>query len=324
MFATANLTTHFGLVMACCIFLLALSCPPGTNADAHARENLIEQDITVQSEITLTPDPQIQRQIGKVLDAASDESRRDELQALVEMAGSDSQKLIEQLLYYSAYGTDPAGKHDLKEGMALAGFSDLLKISHSQIATALWPYLGTTDAQLRQKLRDVFDGFSFTFFQDFLQSRLRTGQDLPLELIQYMYQRNPAEALLTMARTWAVQQSAEESSKRWRPLIWAEHVVSDTLWKQEHQFLEKTRVEPEAATQIEKLVGDPDWWVRLYAAEILRQHPGFRSAELLERLAQDDNRLVRETARASQPRPHAASSAAPAPPASPATEEQKK
>ena len=67
---------------------------------------------------------------------------RDELQVLAEMGGPDYEKLIPQLLYYSVYGTDPAGKHDLKEGMALAGVSDLLKISQNQIATALLPYLG--------------------------------------------------------------------------------------------------------------------------------------------------------------------------------------
>ena len=270
------------------------------------------------------PDPQIQKQIGKVLNPGRDGARRDELQILAEMGGPDYEKLIPQLLYYSVYGTDPAGKHDLKEGMALAGISDLLKISQipdCDGAVALFghPPSDSMDAKLRQKLREVFDGFDIAFFQELLQSRLRTGQDLPLELIPYMYQRNPAEALLTMARTMAIQKTWEESRKQWRSLIWAEHVVSDTLWKHDHEFLDPTQVEPEAAAQIEKLAGDNEWWVRLYAAEIMRQHPGFRRAELLQKLAQDDHPLVRQSAEACASQTGAR--VAPAPPPKPATDE---
>jgi hypothetical protein len=296
------------------VLLLSLGCAPGTSGVANPAEDIVQQDIT------LVPDPEIQKQIGKVVNPGSDGARRDELQILAEMGGPNYEKLIPQLLYYSVYGTDPAGKHDLKEGMALAGISDLLKISQKQIATALLPYLSPPpsdrmDAQLRQELREVFDGFDSTFFQELLQSRLRTGQDLPLELIPYMYQRNPAEALLTMARTMAIQKTWEESRKQWKSLIWAEHVVSDTLWKHDHEFLDPTQVEPEAAAQIEKLAGDNEWWVRLYAAEILRQHPGFRRAELLQKLAQDDHPLVRQSAEGAQAKPE------PAPPPKPATDE---
>jgi hypothetical protein len=321
MFSTVSLAMYLGNVIVCCILLLSLGCAPGTNAVANPADDIVKQDVTI------VPDPRIQTQIGKVLNPGRDESREDELQVLAQLGGPDYEKLIPQLLYYSVYGTDPAGKHDLKEGMALAGFSELLKISQHQIATALLPYLGTSnlgtmDAKLSLKLHEVFDGFNDAFFQDFMQSRLRAGQDLPRELIQYMYQRNPAEALLTMARTLAIQQTSEESSKQWRSLIWAEHAVSDTLWKHDRKFLEKTRIEPEAAAQIEKLGGDNDWWVRLYAAEIMRQHPGFRGAELIEKLAKDDHPLVRESAEASQAKPKPESP--PSPPPSPATEEQKK
>lgn len=315
MFSTDRFAAHPRHVIACCMLLLSPGCAPGTSALANPAEDAVKQ------EIALVPDLEIQKQIGKVLNPGSDGARRDELQVLAEMGGANYEKLIPQLLYYSVYGTDPAGKHDLKEGMALAGVSDLLKISQNQIATALLPFLNpphsdSLDEKLRQKLREVFDGFDSTFFQELLQSRLRTGKDLPLELVPYMYQRNPAEALLTMARTMAIHQTWEESRKQWRSLIWAEHIVSDTLWKHDHEFLDPTQVEPEAAAQIEKLAGDNEWWVRLYAAEILRQHPGFRRSELLQKLAQDDHPLVRQSAAGGQVKPEPA-----APPPKPATDE---
>ncbi|MHB8971171.1 MAG: HEAT repeat domain-containing protein [Pirellulaceae bacterium] len=324
MFSTVQRAMSLGNLIACGMLLPHLGCAPGTHAIANPVEEIVQRDLAI------VPDPQLQRQIGKVVHPGPAGPSRDELQVLAEMGGPDGEKLIPQLLYYSIYGTDPAGKHDLKEGMALAGCADLLKIPRSQIATALVPYLGTRDAKLQPKLREIFDGFDFAFWQEFLQRRLRSGQDLPPELIPYLYQRSPAEALLTMARTLAVQQAPEESSKQWRTLIWAEHAVSDTLWKHAHEFLEPTRVEPEAATQIAKLASDNHWWVRLYAAEILRQHPGFRQAELLEKLAQDDHPLVRESAAASQAAqqpespPSPPPSPSPSPSPSPLTEELKK
>ena len=37
-----------------------------------------------------------------------------------------------------------------------------------------------------------------------------------------------------------------------------------------------------------------EWWVRLYAVEIMRQHPEFRKSEIVERLKKDEHPLVRE------------------------------
>jgi hypothetical protein len=318
MFSTARLAECLGNAIACCILLLSLGCAPGTNAVANPADGVVKQDITI------VPDPEIQEQIGRVLYPNRDGPRRDELQVLAKMGGQDYEKLIPQLLYFSMYGMDPAGKHDLKEGWALAGFSELLKISHYQIATALLPYLGTTDAKLRHKLHGLFDGFNYAFLQDFMQGRLRAGKDLPQELVRCMYQRNPGEALLTMSRTLSIKETWEASRKQSRPLIWAEHVVSDTLWKHEREFLEKTKVEPEAAVQIEKSAIDKDWWVRLYAAEIMRQHPAFRKLELLQKLAKDENPLVRESAEAALAKPKPKPSPPSPPPPSPSTKEQKK
>jgi hypothetical protein len=71
-------------------------------------------------------------------------------------------------------------------------------------------------------------------------------------------------------------------------------VVSNTIWKHEHGFLDKSKVEPEAMVQLDKLSKDDEWWVRLYGGEILRRHPAFRTPELLARLAADKHPLVQE------------------------------
>ena len=83
-----------------------------------------------------------------------------------------------------------------------------------------------------------------------------------------------------------------------RAILWAEHVIADVLWKQQHGFLEQHRVEPAAAHELSLLVTHDRWWARLYAARVMVTSPGFREWEAIERLANDGNALVREPAAA--------------------------
>ncbi len=111
-----------------------------------------------------------------------------------------------------------------------------------------------------------------------------------------MYARHPGKALLAMQQVYV-----QADRRRTRELLWAEHVVADVVWKHQNGFLEKTKVEPEAATQLEKLSQDQTWWVRLYVAEILRQHPAFRTPALVDRLKDDPHELVRNAMRFTRP-----------------------
>jgi hypothetical protein len=65
----------------------------------------------------------------------------------------------------------------------------------------------------------------------------------------------------------------------------------------------------EAAFQLEKLSKSDEWWVRMYVAAIIRQHPAFRCPEIVARLEKDSHPLVRETMGYTQlqpPQPRAA------------------
>jgi hypothetical protein len=54
-----------------------------------------------------------------------------------------------------------------------------------------------------------------------------------------------------------------------------------------------------ARSAIDYLSKHTDWWIRLYAAEIIRRHPEFRVAPIVDRLKKDENELVRKTVTAS-------------------------
>jgi hypothetical protein len=79
-----------------------------------------------------------------------------------------------------------------------------------------------------------------------------------------------------------------------KAILWAEHVVSDVLWMQQYGFLSPDEVEPAATRELVKLSGHKEWWVRLYVAGIIRQHPSFRQPELIDRLQRDEHPWIRE------------------------------
>jgi hypothetical protein len=45
---------------------------------------------------------------------------------------------------------------------------------------------------------------------------------------------------------------------------------------------------------LEQLSKNRGWWVRLYVAELLHQYAELRTSELVNRLSEDPNRIVRE------------------------------
>lgn len=168
--------------------------------------------------------------------------------------------------------------------------------SYSQ-AEAMLPYLDAKDPDLRTMARDVFCGIAYrnradgipSFTREFLPLLHAHRAQLPLSLIEYMYEMSPADAMLCLKAHYEVKADAE------RKLLWAEHAVSDVTWKQQHGFLKPEQVEPEAAKQIGFCCNHAEWWVRLYAAEIMRQHPAFRVEKLVATLGADSHPLVRKS-----------------------------
>jgi len=113
-------------------------------------------------------------------------------------------------------------------------------------------------------------------------------------LIRWMYEFAPGHAMIAIGKSMRYEAPKGEL----RSLIFAEHVIADTIWKQQRLFLPEDQVEPEAAERLALLAASESWYARLYAAEIMRQHRGFRDDGLITRLARDGHALVREVAEA--------------------------
>ena len=213
------------------------------------------------------------------------------LNSLKEISGNRFEVLLPQLVYWSA------NSRGMEEAMLPAAIIEQLGISEHAFPGALWPYLDSDDPKIRKAVRGIIVGTEdvsasrppdFSDHAAVLSARFRSKESVPKPLVAYMFERAPGQAVLSCMRVYAQQDLAA-----WKSTLWAEHVVNDVLWKQENGFLKPHETEPAAVEQIDKMSRRAEWWVRLYAAEIMRQHPEFRAAEIVERLAKDENDLVK-------------------------------
>lgn len=121
-------------------------------------------------------------------------------------------------------------------------------------------------------------------------------------LIAHMFRTAPGEAFhaLIQARYFGVPYPPLPLSKGAsnnagiRPLLYAEHVISDVIWHQHFRFDIAPEQLAKAKNELNTLSQHKDWWVRLYVAEIMQQHPELRVKEVTERLKKDENELIRD------------------------------
>jgi hypothetical protein len=137
---------------------------------------------------------------------------------------------------------------------------------------AVLPYLGTADPQLRKELHhtlmwvDQMHGSKkdFTQYEFYLKNNTN---DSTKALVTYMYDRDPPAALLSMARIYGTKDV-------------------------EADLAAILKSDPKAALQ--SLADRPEWWARLYVAEMMKKNPQLRDPVILKKLEKDNHPLVRE------------------------------
>lgn len=136
---------------------------------------------------------------------------------------------------------------------------------------AVLPYLGTKDPALRKELDQVLgwaveghgDKTSYKHFETYLKNNTN---ELPESLVTYMYDAQPQAAALSMACVYGNKGAEDE-------------------------LADKLKGDPKAVLQ--SLADRPEWWARLYAAEVMSKNPQLSDPAVVERLEQDANPLVR-------------------------------
>lgn len=243
---------------------------------------------------TVAADAEVQAAIADFVAADTPSEQSAALDRLKTQDDASRANLVTQLLIYSnrASGT--------KEAMAAGAVIRQLNIGDRDLAIAAIPLLDAADTDVVKTVRSVLGGIEgiapgrrpdYSIHRELLAEDFRNGSPMPDGLIRHMYQTDPGEALLSLMRVQQIRDPA-----RLKEILWTEHVVSDVLWKQRNGFLKPDEIEPAAATELAKASADDAWWVRLYAAEIMRQHQSLRSPGVIEQLQQDGNDLVRKAA----------------------------
>ena len=120
-------------------------------------------------------------------------------------------------------------------------------------------------------------------------------------LIKHMFKSASGEALRVMI---AVQYQAPypplrlphsaSANRQIRPLLYAEHIISDVIWHEIFRFAVAEEQIAKAKSELKGLSNHDEWWVRLYVAEIMQQHPALRVPDVVQQLKNDKHELVKQ------------------------------
>ncbi len=242
--------------------------------------------------VEITPDNSCQTSLENLINAPDRPSFNRQVDQLIERQGDDGRSLIPQLVWYVA-------RHQQETRTKAFVGRVLARIAtpKSVIVETLVPHLSNKDAAIRGVVKELLAGYEdrsatrppdYSAYRALIEADVQAGREPRTSLVQFMYASDPGTALQTMVR--ATQLRAPEEIK---PILWSEHVVSELFWKRRYGFVERSAVDAAVVREIETLSRHARWWVRLYAAEIVKAHPELGEADVVKRLKDDADQRVR-------------------------------
>jgi len=201
----------------------------------------------------------------KLFSTGTEEELRQKLADVQKMAGGDKEMVL-QLLYFSAHA------NGMQQAMLPGFILEQLAIPNAVFAEVCLPLLDSEDEPTRRLAANWLTradqvpkgGADFSRYEAILREK---KQNPPEGLIRYVYDRNPQAALMAMSRVFGGKAV-------------------------ETELADKLKGDPKASLQA--LADRPEWWARLYVAEMMKKQPQLRDAALLKKLENDDNPLVKE------------------------------
>jgi hypothetical protein len=165
------------------------------------------------------------------------------------------------------------------------------------VVMSLLPHLQSDDARLRAFVEIYLDIGTPVEEEDLHSAVVQAciaflhdhRADPPWPVAQALYWRAPSTALIQLTGIWS-----DGDVEELRTIQWSEHIINDAAWTAE-RFPDRLKMGA-AAAELAKLSESKDWWVRLYAAEMLRRYKVFRNEQILQRLRKDPVALVAQAA----------------------------
>lgn len=247
---------------------------------------------------------------GKGFVPRSKEAWNNKLSKLRKSIEGGQKKLVSELLYFliSAQG--------MREAMLPGVIIDKIELSRIDLLKGLIPYIDVDHKTVRDHVKNLLKAVEdndensqtpdFKPYELFLREK---KSDIPLSLVQYMYRRHASKSLKIMVKIYNdklnAKQLAEirEAHKRIRAAmkkIKQFNIQKSNLSSEDQDKIEKVKKKIEFKTAtlrsyLKQMASSRFWWVRLYAAEILRSKPEYKNDIIIKNLISDKNELVRKT-----------------------------
>ncbi len=220
------------------------------------------------------PDPKVQAFINGILStnqlemfAGTEDQLQKKLAQLQDMVGGDHKKLVEQLFCYRV------NAKGMRQALLPMVIMKQLGVSDDTLVQGTVPYLESSDAHVKKEASEWLRGtdkdratreHDFGRYKSLLE---KNKPSVPSGLIQYMFDRDPQAAVVTVAQVYDPDVSESEVAAK------AKSGTKESV----NYFADR-----------------PEWWAHLYVAETMKKQPQLRDAAILKKLEKDDNPLVKE------------------------------
>jgi hypothetical protein len=234
------------------------------------------------------PDPRLQAAIGETVSAIArhDATAGDRIAALVSLAAGRRDLLILQVALHLE------GSDGTERSMAGAILLRQLAFTPPELIGTLVPRLDGARPALRRVFTEMLGTIDrreggaadFRVYEAWLAGR---DGPPPAGLVRYLYEVSPGAAQDCLRRVHGGAGPGPEIAGAIREL---QAIVDDR--DASRVLTEKERAR--AAAALETISRDPAWWVRRYAAEILRGDATLGTPAIMQRLKADPEPLVRD------------------------------
>lgn len=260
---TSHIFRRFHFVFAICLLLASgvfAAEPPGKTDEMQG--NAPQPDSTVQAYIQSLLSTNEQEMFS-----GTEDQLRNKLEQLKEMVGGDQKKLVEQLFCYRVKA------REMREALLPMVIMKQLGVCDDTLVQGILPYLESSDAHVVKEASEwlwgtdknrATGGYDFHRYKAVLE---KAKPRVPPGLIRYMYDCDPQTAVVTIVQMY--DQNAPESEVA----VKAKSGVKES---------------------VDYFAGRSEWWAHLYVAAMMEKEPYLRTSELVKKLEQDANPLVRE------------------------------
>lgn len=290
---------------------------------------------TATEKLLAESDSAIQAQIGAVFDTKSEIEALQHTQALKKLA-KDNGELMKQLAIFEATSPRKhemhvlmtlmiLGRLDIQASVTFRTLAPLLDSENERLRELAEEWLQGYDGAANQKPLEQYSSY--------IGGRLARNEEVPTALIEHIHRRLPPDRALmiflnasrvpnAVANIQAIktrmeanrqdrdlteqekqqeqqrEQVQQQRNEERREILLVEHLVSSAIWLKKNAYGEEfMELKPKATKQLAKLSQNKHWWARLYVAEIMGRHFSLRLPEILDKLSEDENAMVRKAAK---------------------------